>query len=77
MMLLISCSVEKHWKEAVWRIVEYYLGRWRCDESYPYIKHCYNLEDLMVQSYLGISNIVALVLTIPYFASVYRVRASN
>lgn len=38
MMLLTSCPVDRHRKESVWRIVEYYLARWRCDESYRYIK---------------------------------------
>jgi len=71
MMLLTSCPVECHKKESVWRMVEYYLARWRCDESYRYIKQCYNLEDLRVQSYISIRNLVVLVLAVSYFASVY------
>lgn len=71
MMLLTSCPVEKQRKESIWRIVEYYLARWKCDESYRYIKQCYNLEDLRVQSYISIRNIVVLVLAVSYFASVY------
>ncbi|MBI5967202.1 MAG: hypothetical protein HY882_05030, partial [Deltaproteobacteria bacterium] len=46
-------------------------ARWRCDESYRYIKQCYNLEDLRVQSYISIRNLVVLVLAVSYFASVY------
>lgn len=71
MMLLTSCQVNKYKKESVWRIVEYYLARWKCDESYRYIKQCYNLEDIRVRSYKGIRNIVALVLAVSYFAAVY------
>jgi hypothetical protein len=71
MMLLTSCGVEKNRKESIWRIVEYYLARWKCDESYRYIKQCYNLEDVRVRSYLSIRNIVVLVLAVSYFASVY------
>ena len=71
MMLLTSCSVKKSQKESVWRIVEYYLVRWKCDESYRYIKQCYHLEDLRVRSYISIRNIVVLVLAVSYFASVY------
>jgi len=71
MMLLTSCRVEKNRKESIWRIVEYYLARWKCDESYRYIKQCYNLEDVRVQSYISIRNIVVLVLAVSYFASVY------
>ena len=70
-MLLTSCGVEIQRKESVWRIVEYYLARWRCDESYRYIKQCYNLEDVIVRNYISIRNIVVLVLAVSYFASVY------
>ncbi len=38
MMLLTSCQMNKYKKESVWRIVEYYLARWKYDESYRYIK---------------------------------------
>jgi hypothetical protein len=71
MMLLTSCSVDIHKKESIWRIVEYYLARWKCDESYRYIKQCYNLEDIRVRSYTSIRNMVVLVLAVSYFAAVY------
>jgi len=71
MMLLTSCAVNIRRKESIWKIVEYYLARWKCDESYRYIKQCYNLEDIRVRSYTSIRNIVALVLAVSYFAAVY------
>lgn len=71
MMLLTSCQVNTKKKESVWRIVEYYLARWKCDESYRYIKQSYNLEDIRVRSYKAIRNIVVLVLAVSYFAAVY------
>ena len=66
-----GCPVDIHNKESVWRIVEYYLARWKCDESYRYIKQSYNLEDIRVRSYISIRNIVVLVLAVSYFAAVY------
>lgn len=71
MMLLTSCNVYIHKKESIWRIVEYYLARWKCEESYRYIKQSYNLEDIRVRSYTAIRNIVVMVLAVSYFASVY------
>jgi hypothetical protein len=71
MMLLTSCAVNIYRKENIWRILEYYLARWKCDESYRYIKQCYNLEDIRVRSYISIRNIVVLVLAVSYFAAVY------
>jgi len=46
MMLLTNCAVNLRKKQSIWKIVEYYLTRWKCDESYRYIKQCYNLEDI-------------------------------
>lgn len=55
----------------LWRIVEIYLTRWKCDECYRYIKQSYNLEDFRVMSYNSIRNIVVLVHAIAYFCSIY------
>jgi len=71
MMLLTSCPVKINAKEHIWRIVEIYLTRWKCDESFRYIKQCYNLEDIRVRSYVSIRNIVVLLLAVSYFAAVY------
>ena len=71
MMLLTSCVVNSRIKETIWRIVEIYLTRWKCDESFRYIKQCYNLEDIRVRRYTSIRNMVALILAVAYFAAVY------
>lgn len=71
MMLLTNCDIRLRVKESIWRIVEIYLTRWKCDESFRYIKQTYNLEDLRVRSYAAIRNLVVLVLAVSYFASVY------
>jgi hypothetical protein len=71
MMLLTSCAVNTRVKETIWRIVEIYLTRWKCDESFRYVKQCYNLEDIRVRHYTSIRNIVVLILAVAYFAAVY------
>jgi len=71
MMLLTSCPVNVKVKEHIWRIVEIYLTRWKCDESFRYIKQSYNLEDIRVRHYTSIRNMVALILAVAYFAAVY------
>lgn len=71
MMLLTSCPVKTRIKETIWRIIEIYLTRWKCDESFRYIKQCYNLEDIRVRHYTSIRNMVVLILAISYFAAVY------
>jgi hypothetical protein len=71
MMLLTNCPVNIKSKESIWRIVEIYLTRWKCDESFRYIKQCYNLEDIRVRRYTSIRNVVVLILAVSYFAAVY------
>ncbi|MFC2111134.1 hypothetical protein ACFLQ5_01640 [Bacteroidota bacterium] len=71
MLLLTNKNVNTHNAKELWRIVEIYLTRWKCDECYRYIKQSYNLEDFRVMSYKSIRNIVALVHSIAYFTSIY------
>jgi len=71
MMLLTNCPVKTRIKETIWRIIEIYLTRWKCDESFRYIKQCYNLEDIRVRSYIAIRNTIVLILAVAYFAAVY------
>jgi len=71
MMLLTNKAVNEDVKKEIWRIVEIYLTRWKCEQSYRYIKQNYQLKDLRVRSYTAIRNTVALVLAFAYFASFY------
>lgn len=71
MMLLARCSGKHQGQRDLLRIVEIYLTRWKCDESFRYIKQCYNLEDIRVRHYASIRNMVVLILAVAYFASVY------
>lgn len=52
------------------RLLEIYLTRWKCEESYRFIKQSYNLEDIRLLTYTGLRNMVALVQAVFYFVSV-------
>lgn len=71
MLLFTNKPVNNIIPESVWKIIEIYLTRWKCEEVFRYIKQSYNIEDVRVRSYIGIRNIVVLVLAIAYFTSVY------
>jgi hypothetical protein len=71
MLLLTNKQVNIFKGKELWRIVEIYLTRWKCDECYRYIKQSYNLEDFRVMSYTSIRNIIVLVHAIAYFTSIY------
>lgn len=71
MLLLTSLEPMNAEPKEVYKIVETYLTRWKCDECYRYIKQSYNLEDIRVRSYNGIRNMVAIINAIAYFTSIY------
>jgi hypothetical protein len=66
MMLLTNVVVKS---EGVMRILEIYLTRWKCEESYRFIKQAYNLEDVRVLSYTALRNMMVLVQAVFYFVS--------
>jgi hypothetical protein len=66
MMLLSNVLVQS---QGVMRILEIYLTRWKCEESYRFIKQAYNLEDVRVLSYTGLRNMMVLVQAVFYFVS--------
>lgn len=47
-----------------------YLTRWKCEETYRYVKQAYNLEDVRVRKIVAIKNTVALVMAVAYFAMI-------
>lgn len=71
MILLTNKESDSKEPKDVYKIVEIYLTRWKCDECFRYIKQSYNLEDIRVRSYNGIRNLTVIVHTIAYFTSVY------
>jgi len=71
MMLLAGCPIRTKVKETIRRIIEIYLTRWKCDESFRHIKQCYNPGDIRIRSYISIRNTVVLILAVSYFAAVY------
>ncbi len=71
MLLLSSLKVHFSNSKQLYRIVEIYLTRWKCDECYRYIKQSYNLEDIRVRSYIAIRNVSVLLHAIAYFTSIF------
>lgn len=65
-MLLIT-NVDKPPKD----LLEIYLTRWKCEESFRFLKHEYRLEDVRVRRYTALRNTVALIHAVFYFLSVY------
>jgi hypothetical protein len=69
--MLLLTNVDKKPKE----ILEIYLTRWKCEESFRFLKQEYHLEDIRVRSYNSLRNTIALVHAVFYFLSVYLGRS--
>lgn len=52
-------------------ILEIYLTRWKCEESFRFLKHEYHLEDVRVRRYTALRNTIVLMHAVFYFVSVY------
>jgi len=70
MMLLTSLPMKKN-RNLLLNIIKSYITRWKIEETIRFIKQSYDLEDIRVQSYRRLQNMMALVLATAYFASVY------
>jgi len=66
MMLLTNVNVKSL---GAMRILEMYLTRWKCEESYRFIKQAYHLEDVRVLRYTALRNVMVLVQAAFYFVS--------
>ena len=66
LMLLTNLEVDR---TGAIRILEIYITRWKCEESYRFIKQAYNLEDVRVLSYTALRNMMVLVQAVFYFVS--------
>jgi hypothetical protein len=51
-------------------VADVYLTRWKCEETYRFVKQAYRLEDVRVRSYVALRNMYALVTAVLYFVSV-------
>jgi len=51
-------------------IADVYLTRWKCEETYRFVKQAQGLEDVRVRGYVALRNMYALVHAVLYFVSV-------
>jgi len=65
--LMLMTNVDKDPED----ILDIYLTRWKCEESFRFLKQEYSLEDVRVRSYTALRNTIALIHAVFYFLSVY------
>jgi hypothetical protein len=68
-ILLTNIGPTDDREHAVW-IGDVHFTRWKCEETYRFLKQGYNLEDVRVRSYTALRNVYALLNAVLYFVSV-------
>jgi hypothetical protein len=69
-MLLTNLSLQKN-RKVLSFAMESYITRWKIEETIRFIKQSYCLEDIRLLSYRRLQNMMALVLAVAFFATVY------
>lgn len=70
MMLLTNLSLKKD-RKLLLKIVKSYITRWGIEETIRFVKQSYKVEDIRVQTYTRLQNMMALVCAAAYFAAVH------
>ena len=70
MVLLTNVRITKS-RKSLWQIIESYITQWSIEETIYFIKQSYNLEDIRLLTYKRLQNVMALILSLAYFAMVY------
>jgi hypothetical protein len=70
LMLLTNVTVKRS-RRSVWHVVQAYLTRWRVEETIRFIKQSYQLEDIRVLRYVGLQNMMAILMAVVYFTAAY------
>lgn len=68
-ILLTNVGPSPDREHAVW-VGDVYLTRWKCEETYRFLKQSYNLEDVRVRDYIALRNVYVLLNAVMYFVSV-------
>lgn len=70
LMILTNLPLTKN-RAVLLHVVKSYLTRWAIEETIRFIKQSYAVEDVRVQTYTRLQNMMALVLASAYFAAVH------
>ena len=70
LMLLTDLSIKRS-RKSLWHVVAAYMSRWRVEETIRFLKQSYQLEDIRLRTYVRLQNMMALVIAVAYFTSIY------
>jgi hypothetical protein len=70
-MMMLTTLAAGTSRQSLWQAVEGYLSRWHVEDAIRYIKQSYNLKDIRLLDYTRLKNMMAILLTAVFFASVW------
>jgi len=70
LMLLTNLSIKRS-RKSVWHVVAAYMSRWRVEETIRFLKQSYALEDIRLLTYVRLQNMMAILMAVAYFTSIY------
>jgi hypothetical protein len=70
-LMLLTDLLIKRSRKSVWHVVAAYMSRWRVDETIRFLKQSYQLEDIRLRTYVRLQNMVAILMAVAYFTSIY------
>jgi len=71
--LYLVTNVEVRDKNDVFFLIKGYLSRWTIEEAFRWEKQAYNLEDIRVQKYISLRNIVTILFLVFSFLTVHLI----
>jgi hypothetical protein len=70
LMLLTDLPIKRS-RKSVWHVVAAYMSRWRVEETIRFLKQSYALEDIRLRTYVRLQNMMAILMAVAYFTSIY------
>jgi hypothetical protein len=70
-LMLLTNLLIKRSRKSLWHVVAAYMSRWRVEETIRFLKQSYQLEDIRLRTYVRLQNMMALVIAVAYFTSIY------
>ncbi len=70
LMLLTDLPIKRS-RKSLWHVVAAYMSRWRVEETIRFLKQSYQLEDIRLLTYVRLQNMMAILMAVAYFTSIY------
>jgi len=68
-LMLLTTELLRASQRCLWYWVRAYIKRWSIEETIRYVKTCYDLENVRVLNYVGLQNLMPLLLAVLFFAA--------